>query len=151
MPTKKKRSSHPTFHIEGGIHAGQVIWGDQTINNAGRDIILGNQTNFTTVNQPPQTTEEFMGILKTVQAQLTAMQQAGLTSAQKQIIESTEQKLAEAAEEATKPEPLGERIKTTLTEAKEYMNAIGGSLASAMALGTTIGTLLVGAAKLFGM
>jgi len=151
MPAKKKRTSHPTIHIEGGIHAGQVVMGNQTINNAGRDIILGNQINMTTVIQPPQTTEEFMGILKAAQTQLAAMQQAGLTSVQKQMVESTERKLAEVVEEAAKPEPLGERIKTTLTEAKEFMEAIGGSLASAATLGTTIGGLLIVVSKLFGL
>jgi hypothetical protein len=151
MSVKEKKNSQPTFDIQGGIHANQIIMGNQTVYNAGRDIIQGNQTNITTVIQPPQTTEEFMGILKTVQAQLAAMQQAGLTSAQKKMVESTEQKLAEATEEAAKPQPLGERIKTTLTEAKEYMDAIGGSLASAMALGTTIGGLLLAVAKLFGL
>jgi|GEM_PF-929863 len=150
-PAKKKKSDRPTFHIEGGIHAQNVYQGDQIIYNAGRDIIQGDQTNITTIIQPPQTTEEFMEILKAVQAQLAFMKQAGLTSAQKKIIESADGKVAEAAEEAAKPQPTGERIKSTLIEAKEYMDAIGGSLAAAAALGTTIGTLLLGVAKLFGL
>jgi len=128
-----------------------VYQGAQIIYNAGRDIIQGDQTNITTIIQPPQTTEEFMEILKAVQAQLAFMKQAGLTSAQKKIIESADGKVAEAAEEAAKPQPTGERIKSTLIEAKEYMDAIGGSLAAAAALGTTIGTLLLGVAKLFGL
>ncbi len=151
MPAKKK-SSRPTFDIKGGIHAGgNVIQGDQNIYNADRDIIKGDQTNITYTFPQPQTPAEFAEALKAIQFQVAAMKQAGLTGPQRQIVESAEQKVAEAAEEAAKPEPIGERIKTTLAEAKEYMDAIGGSLASAATLGITIGGLLAMVAKLFGM
>jgi hypothetical protein len=151
MPAKKK-ASRPTFHIEGGVHAQNVYQGDQIIYNAGRDIIKGDQVNTTITYAQPQSSAELAAILHQFLTQFADLkQQAGLNSVQKQMIESAEKKVAEAAEESAKPEPLGERIKTTLTEAKEYMDAIGGSLASAATRGTTIGGLLVMVAKLFGM
>ena len=151
MPAKK-RSGRPTIHIEGGIHAGQVVMGNQNVYHAGRDIIKGDQHNTTINYAPIQSSAELAAVLNQLLAQVAALrQETGLSSAQRGIVQSAEQKIAEAAEEAARPEPLGERIKTTLTEARDYMDAIGGSLASAMALGTTIGTLLVGVAKLFGL
>jgi len=149
-PAQKKTTDRPTFHIEGGIHAQNVYQGDQVIYNAGRDIIKGDQNNTINNYASPQSPAELAAILHQYLAQIAAIkQEPGLTSVQRGIIQSAEQKIADAAEEAAKPEPIGERIKITLTEAKEYLAAIGGSLASAMALGTTIGTLLVGVAKLF--
>jgi hypothetical protein len=151
MPVKKK-ASRPTFDIKGGIHAQNVYQGDQIIYNIGRDNIQGDQNNTTINYAPPQSSAELAAVLHQFLAQVAAMkQEPGLNSAQRGIIQSAEQKIAEAAEEAAKPEPIGERIKTTLTEAKEYMDAIGGSLQSAAALGTTIGGILVIVAKLFGM
>ncbi len=151
MGSKKKKPGRPTINIEGSIHANQVIMGDQTVYHTGRDIIQGDQTNFIAVTRPPQTKDEFMAILQAVRAELATMKQSTLTTSQRQTVESAEKKVVEATEEATKSRPLGERIKTTLSEAKEYMDALGGSLASAMALGTTIGTLLAMVVKLFGL
>jgi chromosome segregation ATPase len=125
--------------------------GDKVTKIAGHDLVEGDQTNITTVIQPPQSQEEFKAILNDLQTRLEALKQTSLTAPQKQMVEAAEKKVAEAAEEAAKQKPLGERIKTTLKEAQEYLEAIGGSLAAAAALGTTIGTLLLGVAKLFGL
>jgi hypothetical protein len=151
-PPAKKRASRPTIHIEGGIHAGQIVMGDQKVYNARRDIIKGNQNNTIINYAPIQSSAELATVLNQLLAQVAALRQdSGLSSAQRGIVQSAEQKIAVAAEEAAKPEPIGERIETTLTEAKEYMDVIGGSLASAGVLGTTIGTLLVWAAKMFSL
>jgi len=153
MSSKKKNSSSTTFNIKGGIHAGgNIIQGDQTIYHASRDIIQGDQVNYTINYQNIQSPAELAVVLQQVQAQMAALkQQPGLTGAQKQIVESAGKKVAEAAEESGKPEPLGERIQTTLAEAKDYMDSIGGSLQSAAALGKAIGGLLVMVAKIFGL
>lgn len=151
MPPKKKRTNRPTIQVEGGIHARNVIQGDQINKIAGRDLVEGDQTNITTVIQPPQNVEEFKAILNALQAQLEALKQTNLTAPQKQMVKAAEEKVAEAAEEAARPTPLGERIKTALTEAKEYLEAIGGSVASAAALGATLGGLILAVAKLFGL
>lgn len=152
MPAKKKRTSRPTFDIKGDIKAKKVVMGDEHIYHAGRDIIQGDQVNTTINYAPVQSPAELAAVLQQVLSLFAALKQQGeLTSAQKQNIETAEQKVAEAAEEAAKPQPFGERIKTTLTEAKEYMDAIGDSLQSAAALGATIGGLLGMVAKLFGL
>jgi hypothetical protein len=151
QPSGKARSRRPTYDIQGGIHAGQVVMGDQIINNAGRDIIQGNQINITNNYAAVETPAELAAVLHQVLARIAALQQeAGLTSAQRSIVQSAGQKVGEAAVEAAKPQPLGERIKSTLNEAKETMDAIGGSLQSAAALGATIAGLIQIAGKLFG-
>ncbi len=150
MPARKKPASRPTYHIEGGIHADKVVMGDQTI-TAGRDVILGDQTNITYHFPEPRNAAEFIQALQLLQAQLAAAKGEAVNSIQENMIASAAQKVAEAAREAGSAQPPGERIKAVLGEAKEYMDAIQGSLQSAAGLGATIGTLILAAVKLFGM
>jgi hypothetical protein len=143
MPAKKKTTTGVTYNLNGGT----VYNIDKIV--AGRDVIQGNQVNY---NFPePQTPSEFIHVLKLLETQIAALrQQQDLSSPVKQNIETAEKKVAEAAREAATPKPLGGRIKTTLTEAKEYMELVGGSLQSALGLGTALGTVILAAVKLFG-
>jgi len=144
MPAKRKKNTGsagggPTFNIQGGIHAG-------------RDVIQGDQTNYINIANVAniQSPAEFVGALQQVQAQIAEMRQGQLTSAQARNLEAAELKVIEASQETQKPQPLGKRIKTSLGEAKETMDLLGGSLQSAATLGTVIGGLVVIAMKLFG-
>jgi hypothetical protein len=112
-------------------------------------VIQGDQTNYINVANI-QSPAEFASALGQAQAQIVALKQGALTSAQARNIEAAELKVIEAVEETQKPQPLGERIKATLSEAKETMDLLGGSLSAAAALGTTLGGLAVLAIKLFG-
>jgi hypothetical protein len=130
-------SGGQVFNIEGGVHAG-------------RDVVMGDQYNYDVENI--QNAAEFARVLEAVQAQLAALkQQPELNSAQVRNLKEAEEKVAEAVEETQQPKPLAERIQSTLTEAKETMDLLGGSLQSAAALGTTISGLILMAAKIFGM
>jgi hypothetical protein len=144
-PRKAKTQQKPTGHtynIQGGIHAGRdVIQGNQT-----KNITISNITNITNI----QTPAEFAAALGQVQAQVTELKQTRLTSAQARNLNEVENRLAEATEEAQKPQPLGERIKTTLAEAKDTLELLGGSLGAALTIGKTIESLMPVIARLFG-
>jgi hypothetical protein len=145
MPHRTKprqTSSGPVYHIEGGIHAGRdVIQGDQT-----KNITITNITNITNIQSPA----EFAEALQQVQAQVADLKQGQLTSAQARNLNEVESRLAEALEEAQKTQPLGERIKVTLTEAKETLELLGGGLGAALAIGKTIEGLILVITRLFG-
>lgn len=57
-------------------------------------------------------------------------------------LEVVESRINEATEEVKKPQPLLEQIKTSLTDAKDTMEMLGGGLGAAVALGNTIGGLV---------
>ena len=124
------------FNVSGGIHANNVIMGNQT-NNFQNIVNIQNQT-------------QFIDALQKVQTQITEIKQGKLTPTQVRNLEAVEGQIVEATAEAQKPQPLGEHIKATLTDAKETMVMLAGSLGAAAALGATIGELIVQAAKLFG-
>lgn len=58
--------------------------------------------------------------------------------------------IQDAMDEATKDKPSSERINKTLDSAKETMEKLGGSITTAVNLGTTLGNLALMAWKLFG-
>lgn len=132
--------SGPVYNI-GTINAGRVIMGDQT-----NYISSTNITNITNIQSPA----EFVTALEQVQAQLAGLRKGQLTSAQARNLEVVEARVAEAAAEAQKPQPLGERVKATLSEAKETLELLSGSLTAATTLGTTLGGLMMMAVKIFG-
>ena len=137
-----KQTAGRTYNIQGGIHAGRdVIQGDQT-----KNITIINITNTTNIQSPA----EFAAALGQVQAQVADLKQAQLTSAQARNLNEVEVRLAEAAEEAQKPAPLGERIKTALAEAKDTLELLGGGLGAALAIGKTIEALMPVITRLFG-
>lgn len=116
---------------------------------AGRDIVMRDQHNTITITNIQNQTQ-FIDALQKVQAQITEIKQGKLTPTQVRNLEAVEGQIVEATAEAQKPQPLGEHIKATLTDAKETMVMLAGSLGAAAALGATIGELIVQAAKLFG-
>jgi hypothetical protein len=137
MSTKHKKTqpAERIYNISGGIHAG-------------RDVIQGDQYNYQVANV--ETPAQFVGELQKLGAQIAALKQGPLNGAQLRNLESAEQKLVEAKDEAQKPQPTGERIQSTLGEAKETLELLGGGLSAATALGTALGTLATMALKLFG-
>ena len=127
--------------VQGGIRAKQVIGGNQTNYYANRQIQI-------------TTPQQFRAEAEKVQAQIAAWrQQPDLLPAQARRLEAVEGDVNEVIAETQKPQPLGERIKTTLESAAETMESLRKSLSGAMELGETIGkvALLADAAiKVFG-
>jgi hypothetical protein len=145
MPAKlKKDDTQPAkqvFNIKGDIRAG-------------RDVIQGDQTNYITYNAQQianlASPAEFLTVLQQVQAQIGEMKKAELSKAQERNLEVAESLVGEVVEEVQKPQPALERIKETLSEAKETMEMLSGSIAAATALGTILAGLAATAIKLFG-
>lgn len=144
-PTSKGDSNKPgggnTFNINGGI-------------KAGRDVVMGNQTK--TVYQSTHTTnlvslEQFREELRKLREEIEQLKsQPDVGKADALRIEVAQAEIDSAMEEAAKEAPAAERIKKTLDGAKETMDKLGGSVASAINLGTALGNLAMMAAKLFG-
>ena len=141
MPAKKKPPTHgPTFNIKGGVHAG-------------RDVIMGDQYNriFQKVEQNPSPAE-FAAALRAAREEIDAQkQQPGLTSAQVRNLEIASVKVLEAADKPGQPEPPVDEIKAALSEAKETMDLLSGSLLSAVNLGALLGNLILLAGRVFGV
>ena len=143
-PTKKTGKKQQSLETGGTIVHGGI--------HASHDVIMHDQYNLqdqrtVTINTPA----EFIVELRQLHAQIAALkQQPQLTSAQVRNIEVVEVQVEEAVKETQKPQPLGERIKTTLIEAKDTMDLLAASLGTAAALGTTIGGLALLAIKVFG-
>jgi len=140
----KKDDTQPAkqvIKVKGGIHAG-------------RDVIQGDQTNYITYTSQQianlASPVEFLTALQQVQAQIVEMKKAELNKPQVKMLESAETLVGEVVEEVQKPQPVLDRIKDTLAEAKETMELLSGSIAAATALGTTLGGLAVTAIRLFG-
>lgn len=125
-------SGGQVFNIEGGVHAQG-------------DVVMGNQTKYNI-----QTPADFLLALKDVQAQVAVLKQGQLTSAQERNIEVVEARVVEAVAEVQQPQPLGEKIRAALLEAKETLDLLTGSLQSAAGLGMTIAGLAELAKRLFG-
>ena len=134
--SRPKQSAEQIFNVTGGIHAGHTV-------------VMGSQTNVQTANiQSPQ---EFAAALQRIQAQVSALkQQPQLTSAQARNIAVVEAKVSQAVDETRQPQPLGERVRAALTEAKDTLDLLAGGLQSAVGLGTAVGGLAVLAVKIFG-
>lgn len=131
-----KNSSGPIYNI-GSIHVG-------------RDLIQGDQANYINSVTYVQSPAEFVAALEQVKAQIAELKKGQLTSAQARNVEVVEACLTDAVDEAQKPQPLGERVKSILSEAKETLDLLSRSLGAAATLGTTLGGLVMMAAKVFG-
>jgi TolA-binding protein len=140
-PAEKPSSSGQTFNIEGGVHAG-------------RDVIQSNQYNYGGQTQQIaniQSQAEFVAALSSLQSQIAALkQQAALNAAQLRNLESADKQIAQAARAAQKPQADGGEIEKTLTEAKDTMDLLSGSVTSAIGLGTTLAGLIGIVSRLFG-
>jgi hypothetical protein len=135
MPKKSEPKSGRAYNILGDIKAQKVVIGDQ-YNYYSQHI-----------STPPQFAEE---VLKLAVEAARLKQQAKLPPSDVLMIEAAATGLQEAAQEAASPAPLGERVVTTLEEAKKLMDALSGGLTSAAELGAKIGGLILLAGKVFG-
>lgn len=133
-------------HMSGGVVAGRDI-------NIQRDFV-GRDSKTTILNRPQtahiHTPQQFVDELKKLSAQVAELKALALTPAQARRVEVVEADLCEALEEAQKPQPLAERINTTLTTARTTMDNLAGGLTSAAGLGAALGGLAQLAAKVFG-
>jgi nucleoside phosphorylase len=130
--------TRPVYNIQGGVHAG-------------RDTILGDQTNITYFIENIQSAGEFVTALAALQAQITVlMQQVDLNNAQHRALETALFSITQAAAEAQKPKPERSQVKQTLTEAKETLEMLSGSVKAAVGLGGVLAGLIGLVSKLFG-
>jgi hypothetical protein len=139
MPAKKAKptatqstSSGNIFNIQGGI-------------TAKRDVIMGDQEN--TFYQTQQTLNitspnEFVEELQKLRAEIERLKSLpDMDPAAARRLVAVEGDIVDAIVEAKKDKPIVERIKSTLDGAKETMEKLDGSIATAMKLGATLGTL----------
>jgi hypothetical protein len=145
-PSRSAGATQRVGRMSGGVVAGRDI-------NIKRDFAGRDKT--TIINRPQtapiHTPQQFVGELKKLSAQVAELKAlAALTPAQARRVEVIEADLQEALEEAQKPQPLAERINTTLTTARATMDNLAGGLASAAGLGAALGGLAKLAAKVFG-
>ena len=131
MPKKTEKPKN-NFDIKGGIHAG-------------RDVIMGDQEN--TFYQTSQTLNitspnEFVEELQKLKAEIERLKSLpDVNPAAARRLFAVEGDIVDAIVEAKKDEPVAERIKSTLDGAKETMEKLDGSIATAMKLGATLGSL----------
>ena len=123
------------------IHVGTI--------NANK-VTMGNETNYISNTANIQSPAQFVDELKKLQAQIAMIKQGQLSTALARNLEVVEGQISAVTEEAQKPQPALERIQATLSEAKETMELLAGSLSAATTLGATIGWLVLMAARFFG-
>jgi hypothetical protein len=104
-------------------------------------------TGIAQIASPP----EFVTRAQEMQTKLAEIkQQPELSPAQARRIEAVEGAVMDAIAEARKPQPIGERINATLSDAKETMDKLAASVKSAAGLGAALAALGQVALKLFG-
>lgn len=120
--------------VEGGIHAG-------------RDIIMGDQTNYSQINVHTQ--EELIGTLVNLRSEikefekktkLTPNQRRNLRQADADIMKLTELPSSELSAEI---------LMTNLSDASDHIDLLSDEIQAAVSLGTTIRALTMLAAKFF--
>jgi hypothetical protein len=137
---KKDQDNQPGIHIEGGVHAG-------------RDVIMGDQYNHIVQNvEQNPTPSVYISALKDVQKELTTLrQQPNLNATQVRNIDTAQGKVQEATEKASQPQPAVNEIQAALSEAKDTMDLLAGSILAAASLGVVIGNLIGWAGRVFGL
>jgi hypothetical protein len=129
------------FNFHGEVHVGgNMIGGDQT------NYYFNNQQTFN-ITSPAQFIDELQKLKNAVE-QLKS--QPNVDPATIRRIDLVQADIEDAVQEAKRENPVGERIKNALDGAKEVMDKVGDSIASAVNLGTTLGNLALIAMKLFG-
>jgi hypothetical protein len=140
-PTSSAKPGGNVFNIQGDIHIG-------------RDLIGGDQVNYITNTQTINnisTPSEFVFELQKLRLEIeTLRSQPNMEPAAIRRLAAVEGDIEEVISEAEKEKPAAERIKTTLDGAKEMMEKLGGSIGTAVNLGTTLGNLALIAWKIFG-
>jgi hypothetical protein len=138
-PAAPKRTGGNIFNIQGDIHVG-------------RDLIGGDQINIhreTTLNI--STPADFVSELQKLKAEIEALKsQPGIEPTVTRRLNAVEGDIEEVITEAEQETPVMERINSTLSSAKETMEKLGGSITTALSLGTTLGNLALIAIKVFG-
>lgn len=140
VPSKPRGSGGTTFNIQGGIHVN-------------RDFIGGDQVNYmhneqiTNITTPVQFVEELQKLKDEIEK---IKSQSALDPAGRRRLDITQADIQDAMDEAQKEKPVAERINITLEGAKATMEKLGGSITSAVKLGTTLGNLALLAWKVFG-
>jgi hypothetical protein len=141
MPMKAESSVKNNFDIKGGIHAGRdVIMGDQ-------ENIFHQSQQILNITSPNEFVEELQKLRGEI-SQLKSLPNMNPAAARRLF--AVEGDIVDVIVEAKKDQPMAERIKSTLDGAKETMEKLGGSIGSAVTLGTTIGNLALLAMKVFG-
>jgi len=143
---QKKANLDPHVHK---AKTGGPIYNIDTI-NVGRDLIQSDQTNFINNVTNIQSPTEFVTALEQVLNQVAEIKKGQLTKVQARNLDAVETCVMAAVDETYKPQPVGERIQSTLREAKESLDLLSGSLGAAATLGTTLGGLVMIAVKIFG-
>lgn len=135
------KTSGPVFNIQGGIHVnGTMVTGDQ------HNTYYQNQTTIH-ITSPAQFVDE----LKALKDEIEKLKsQPNIDSAAARRVDVVQADIEDAITEARKEKPAPERIKSTLESAKETMDKLGGSITSAVNLGTLLGNLGMMAYKIFG-
>jgi hypothetical protein len=144
-PANRRNTTKPAggniFNIQGGIHVkGNMVAGDQT------NYYYNNQQTFN-ITSPMQFMDELQKLRDEIE-RLKSKPDVDKATALRMELAQTE--IDSAMDEAKKEEPAAERIKTTLDNAKETMDKLGGSVTSAINLGTTLANLAMIAIKIFG-
>jgi len=135
-PAAPKQAGGNIFNIQGGIHVGG-------------DFIGGDQVNY--INDNVLTPADFIAELQKLRAEIAALQIGlGLEPAAARRLTTVEGDIQDALAEAGGEKPVAEKIKSTLEGAKDMMDKLGGSLGSAVNLGTMLGNLALMAVKIFG-
>lgn len=143
-PTSRRTPSKPAsgniFNVDGGIHiAGNMIAGDQT----------NYYQNQQTINISSRT--EFMDELQKLREEIEQLKsQPNIDRSAVRRMDVVQADIDDAIQEAAKEQPGAKRINDTLTSARETMEKLGGTVASAINLGSTLGNLALMATRLFG-
>jgi len=139
--TQAKAAGGNVFNVEGGIHVG-------------RDMIAGDQKNVYYQNQQTihiTSPTQFMDELQKLKDEIEQLKsQPNVEPAALRRMEVVQADIQDALDESAKERPAAERINKTLDSARETMEKVGGSVASAVNLGTALGNLALIAMKLFG-
>ena len=144
-PTSRRTTPKPAsgniFNVEGGIHvAGNMIAGDQT------NTYYQNQQNIN-ITSPAQ----FMDELQKLKEEIERLKsQPNIDRSAVRRMDVVQADIDDAIQEAAKEEPGARHIKDTLTSAKETMEKLVGTVASAINFGSTLGNLALMATRLFG-
>jgi hypothetical protein len=143
--TKKQTTPKPkagnVFNFQGEVHIGG-------------DVFNGDKITYYSYNQQTvniTSPAQFVDELQKLKAEIERLRsQPDVEPAAARRLAAVEGDVEDAIGEAGKEKPVAERIKSTLDGAKETMDKLGGSIASAINLGTALGNLALIAVKIFG-
>jgi hypothetical protein len=139
-PSKPRNTGGTVFNIQGGIHVNRDFIGGDQVN------VIHNEQ-ITHISTPAQ----FVDALQELKTEIAALRsQGGVEPAAARRLNTVEGDIEDAIVEAQKEAPIVQRINSTLEDAKETMQKLGGSIASAVNLGTALGNLAMIAVKIFG-